>query len=273
MKKYKVPGSLIAKIETKKAIENIDEIINESDAVMVARGDLGVELPVEQVPYYQKYIIKKCIETTTPVITATQMLKSMAESPFPTRAEVSDIGNAAFDLTDAVMLSEETAMGEYPVESVKLMSRTVAFNESKFYKDLRPWFEYTMKGLAEIIADAAYNMYLTSGMTEKVQAFMVFTHTGSTAHLVSRYRPQVPIYAFTKQKEIADKLTLDFGVTPFVMKNTVRKGQLVSSHHVLLNVKRLLDTGYLQKGKKIIVLHGDRWSIPGSMTTVKIVRV
>lgn len=273
MEKHKVKARLVSKIETQKAIDNIDDIIAESDAVMVARGDLGVELPIEQVPYYQKLIIKKCVESSTPVITATQMLQSMVHTPYPTRAEISDIGNATYDQTDAIMLSEETAMGEYPLETVNLMSRTAVFNESKFHHDVRRKFNHVMNRQAEIIADAAYNVYLQSGKSEKVQAFVVFTQSGTTARLVSRYRPHVPIYVFTTEKQVADSLTINFGVTPLVSTHAQKLGSIVRSEDVLEEIAELKKAKLLKEGKKVIVLYGDTWGTPGSTSTIKIVRV
>jgi pyruvate kinase len=127
MKKMDLNAKIVAKIETRKAINNIDEIIKETDAIMIARGDMGVEMPMEEVPYYQKLIIKKCMESGTPVITATQMLESMTQKYIPTRAETSDVANAIYDFTDATMLSGETASGKYPLEAVKMMAKIAEF--------------------------------------------------------------------------------------------------------------------------------------------------
>ncbi len=273
MNKYKVKGMLVAKIETQKAIDHLDDIVKHADALMVARGDLGVELPIEQVPYYQKLLIKKCIEHNIPVITATQMLQSMVDSPFPTRAEISDVGNATYDFTDAVMLSGETATGSYPLQTVEIMAKTAAFNESKFLDDIRLRFNYSMNKQEEIIADAAYNVYLKSGMSEKVQAFIVFTQSGKTARLVSRYRPQVPVFVFTPSSNVADSLSISFGAYPFVVNSPEKKGSLVDTNELLRAVELLKKKKMLEPGKKVIILHGDKWAVEGGTSTIKIVQL
>ncbi len=161
MNKIEFKARVISKIETKLAIENLDEIIDVSEGIMVARGDLGVELPIEQVPYYQKIMIKKCLERGFPVITATQMIHSMIERPYPTRAEISDIANAVFDLTDMVMLSEESAAGQYPLEAVNYMKRTLIFNEKNvMVKDSREMFDFITVDSEEMLCETAYNLYL-----------------------------------------------------------------------------------------------------------------
>lgn len=203
---------LIAKIEKPEAVKNIEEIINEFDGVMVARGDLGVELPFEQIPSLQKHIINLANKCGKPVITATQMLETMVEHPRPTRAEVSDIANAIFDGTDAIMLSEESAMGKYPIESASTMASIACQTElsfpyrfwtSKFKESDRPSSE-------EIIARNACEIAETIGVT----GVFCVTETGRTARLISKYRPHVPVYAVTDKKKTLNSLCLTFGVVP-----------------------------------------------------------
>lgn len=272
MKKYEVQGQLVSKIENQKAIDNIDGIIEMSDAIMVARGDMGVELPMEQVPYYQKKIIRKCMERGIPVITATQMLQSMVENPQPYRAEVSDIANATFDRTDAVMLSGETASGKYPLEAVEVMARTAAFNEKKFLKDVRKVVDYKIHDVASQICDTAYNLYVgLKGEKVDVVGFLVFSKTGRTARLISRYRPDAPIYSFSPSKAVGDSLCLNFGVVPCT-QDREQKGE-VSKVDVLNAVAHLKKTYNLPKGSKLIVLHGDVWAVEGGTSTIRIVDV
>jgi pyruvate kinase len=239
--------------------------------VMVGRGDLGVELPVEQVPYYQKLLIKKCIEKGKSVITATQMLQSMIANPYPTRAEVSDVANACYDLTDAVMLSAESATGEYPLEAVQVMRNTIVFNETKFTFDIRNEYALRTHQINNVIADAAYNIYLKlMKHDERPAGFVVFTHSGKTAELVSKYRPQIPIYTFAPTRAICDHLSLLFGVHPYIHTENPRNE--ISKDDILQEISFLQEKKKIEKGDRLIILHGDHWA-EGVTSTVKVVTV
>ena len=203
---------VIAKLEKPQAIENLEEIFEVADGVMVARGDLGVEVPPERVPIIQKSVIKRATEWRKPVITATQMLESMIENPRPTRAEASDVANAIFDGTDAVMLSAETASGKYPIESVCMMARIVVETESHMMdivpfrrrRDHRPLS--ISEAICESVAHAAEEL--------DMKAIAVFTQTGTTARLVSKYRPKCPVYAFAHEQKVFNQMNLFWGVHP-----------------------------------------------------------
>src|SRR5205807_461838 len=194
------PVSIVAKIEKPEAYDNIEPILDVTDGVMVARGDLGVEISLERVPRIQKSIIRRARRKGRFVITATQMLESMIENPRPTRAEVSDVANAIYDGTDAVMLSAETSVGKYPVESVEFMARIAVETEASIrnrgYQEPQTGPEPSNP---EIVADAAYR----AAREAKASAVVVFTASGSSARLVSRYRPPVPIYAFPRNFQSA----------------------------------------------------------------------
>jgi pyruvate kinase len=204
------PVPLIAKLEKPQAIEHLDEILAASDGVMVARGDLGVEMAAEDVPPIQKIIIRKANRRGIPVITATQMLESMIEDPLPTRAEASDVANAVWDGTDAVMLSGETAVGKHPIETVEMMHRIVVKAETTI--PIQPPEERGRMGHAQALCHAA------TGLAEdlKVAAIAAFTRTGRTGQLLSSERPQVPIYVFTSEPQVYRRLALWWGVTPIL---------------------------------------------------------
>ncbi len=199
---------VIAKLEKPEAIENLDDILRVTDGVMVARGDLGVEMSPEKVPVVQKQIITRCREFRLPVITATQMLESMTHNPRPTRAEASDVANAIFDGTDAVMLSAETASGDYPRESVAMMDRIIREAEAVPRPPDRR--RQGLLSVAETISDSI--VHAAGELQMKVIA--VFTETGSTARLISKYRPRCPIIAFSPNQETRRRLGLLWGVLP-----------------------------------------------------------
>jgi pyruvate kinase len=203
---------IIAKIENREGIENLDAILDVSDGLMVARGDLGVEIPVEEVPLVQPRIIQKCNRLGKPVITATQMLDSMQRNPRPTRAEASDVANAIFDGTDALMLSGETAAGKYPVEAVRTMARiAVRTEESLNYEEiLRQQVREIGHGITETLSQAVVH---TSQHLD-CSAIIAPTETGYTARMISKYRPKAPIIAVTPNESVLRKLMLAWGVFP-----------------------------------------------------------
>ncbi len=271
MKKYNLQAKVIAKIETKKVFDHLDKIIALSDGIMVARGDMGVELPVEEVPYYQKLIIKQTIKRGIPVITATQMLQSMTENPVPTRAEVSDIANATYDLTDAIMLSAETAIGKYPIEAVDIMRKTASFNEQKNQVDSRVRFQFEVNDTRSVICDAAYGIYMIlKNQKKQIAGFLVFTESGKTAQLVSRYRPLAPIFALAPNKKVADSLTLSFGVLPFdrtlIFKKISKKDEIVKTINFLLQKK------LIKRSQILIALFGD-FGKKGNTSSLRIIEI
>lgn len=269
-KKYGVKAQIIAKVEAKKALDNIDEIIDATDGVMVARGDLGVEIDIEQVPFYQKMIIRKCLIAGKFVITATQMLQSMIASPLPTRAEVSDVANAIYDHTDAIMLSGETAMGQYPEKAVDMMRKAALFYEPKPDKDIRSYIQYSARDTSAMICDTAYNLYRRYVMANQpIAGFIVFTQTGNTARLLSRYRPQVPIFAFTPTQEICESLMLNFGVKPYRFEfDSTSQADMIEVKNAL---RILQDEINHNRNSKLIVVHGDLWGQGKGATTIRII--
>ncbi|MCL4374236.1 pyruvate kinase [Patescibacteria group bacterium] len=273
MRKRHLQSRIIAKIENSRAIANLDKIIAASDGVMVARGDLGVELPMEQVPYYQKIIIAKTVAVGKPVITATQMLQTMVDQAQPTRAEVSDVANATYDLSDAVMLSGETAAGRHPLAAVQTMAKTVSYNECRFSHDTRRRFAYRLDSLADTICEAAYDLYLSlQKRSVKIAGFLVFTHSGQTAATVARYRPVVPVYGFVPNLQISQRLSLHFGVMPFIQTRALVKAE-VTRKEVQDAVQILLNKQLIKKGDALIVVHGDYWTVKGGTSTVKLLVV
>jgi len=273
MAKYNVAAQIISKIEAKSAIDNLDEIIKASDGIMVARGDLGIELPLEEVPYWQKVMIKKCIEKGIPVITATQMLQTMIENPYPTRAEVSDVANATFDLTDAVMLSAESASGRFPLETVTMMSKIVKSNETRFSTDTRKHYNFRVEDNEQLLCEAAYNIYQNlETQKNKVSGFVVFTETGRTARMLSRYRPNVPIFALVSTSKVGDMLTIDHGVQPLSHFAPYSK-ELVTIKGLKLIIEHLKEIKAVKKGQSLVIIYGDEWMQKGKTSTLKLVQV
>jgi pyruvate kinase len=257
---------LIAKIEKWEACQNLDAILAEADGLMVARGDLGVEIPLEKVPLIQKEIIRKCNQAGKPVITATQMLESMIRSPSPTRAEVTDIANSIFDGTDAIMLSGETAVGGYPVESVEVMARVAVETEA-----VLPYSRMlTERGSAlqpqtdDAIAYSACHTAHQLGAA----AIVAFTSSGSTARRVSKYRPAMPILAATPSPGQKRRLLISWGVYPHEVHEPA------TVHEVFAQAVSLSSaTGVAQKGELIIITAGLPLAVPGTTNLLKVERV
>jgi pyruvate kinase len=272
MKKMDLNAKIVAKIETRKAINNIDEIIEETDAVMIARGDMGVEMPMEEVPFYQKLIIKKCMEKGKPVITATQMLESMTYKYIPTRAETSDVANAIYDFTDATMLSGETASGKYPLEAVKMMAKIAGFTESKNkIKDIRELYNFNLNDDSEMVCDSAFNLHkVLESRNDDIKGFIVFTETGKTVRMLARYRPHVPIFAFCPDMNVAKSLAVSFGVIPVVQSSLKRNKEIVKDDLVEAT-NYLYKNGLAQKQDRFIAMHGDYWSTEVGASTIKII--
>ncbi len=243
---------VIAKLEKPQAIEHLEEILEVADGVMVARGDLGVEMPAEQVPIMQKHIIRRAAEWRKPVITATQMLESMVDNPRPTRAEVSDVANAVFDGSDAVMLSAETASGRYPREAVATMSRIVVEAEAHMREAALPMRRRETRRklsiaetICECVAHAADDLDL--------RGIAVYTETGTTARLVSKYRPNTPIYGFAHRPGVCNRLNLYWGVQPVSCEHARTAEEMVRGAERELTARRVL-----RPGDVVAVISGTR---------------
>src|SRR3979490_1269221 len=250
---------VIAKLEKPEAIENLDAILRAADGVMVARGDLGVEMNPERVPVVQKAIIARAREFRRPGITATQMLESMTENPRPTRAEASDVANAIFDGSDAVMLSAETATGKYPVEAVSMMARIIEEAESSIEEFPRPAPQARLKvaeTVAELVCHASRELHM--------KLIAGFTHSGFTARLISRYRPLVPIIAFSPEEETRRRMALFWGEHAQKIPD-VRKVDGLAS----VAEKRLLEERLVRKGDVIGIVAGTPMGIRGTTNFMK----
>ncbi len=262
LKKESTAIPVIAKIERKEALEKIDEILLVSDGIMVARGDLGVETPIEKIPTVQKMLIRKANTLGKSVITATQMLRSMVDHTQPTRAEVTDVVNAIYDGTDAVMLSEETAIGRFPVEALQMMAKIAQSGEEQFP------FDYFLKkesgretDLPQAISHAA------SFLAEEVGAVAIVTPTesGSTARWVSRLRPRQPILALSRHLSTVRNLNLCWGVYPFLVP------EWKDTDDMLERSKRIpKELGIASAGDKIVIIAGVPISIPGTTNLIKV---
>jgi pyruvate kinase len=242
---------IIAKLEKPQAIDNLDAILAVADAVMVARGDLGVEVPPEEVPAIQKHVIRRAAEFRKPVITATQMLESMIENPRPTRAEVSDVANAVYDGTDAVMLSGESAVGKYPVEAVSMMARIVVDAERDIreqnYSDSRERRKHLT--IAETVCEATAH----AAEDLDLRGIALFTESGSTALHLSKYHPSAPIFALSPVEITINRLSLLWGTTP------IRCPKIHSTEALVECAENLLvRDGYVRNHEVIAVVAGTR---------------
>lgn len=241
---------VIAKIENEEGIENLDAIIEASDGIMVARGDMGVEIPAEQVPFIQKTIIRKCNEACKPVITATQMLDSMIRNPRPTRAEVADVANAIYDGTDAIMLSGETAAGKYPLEALKMMVEIAQNTEPHLNYES---YTHGRNMCGESRVSSAVGLAAVQTARDlKVKAIVTPTFSGRTARLISNFRPAVPIYAVTPSDTVLHRLQLVWGVTPLKGYEKDSTEHIISQAMSVVRRKRLA-----KKGDLIVFTVGD----------------
>ena len=257
---------VVAKLEKPQAIDRLEEILNVADAVMVARGDLGVELPPESVPVMQKRIIARANALKVPVIVATQMLESMTEHSRPTRAEASDVANAIFDGADALMLSAETATGQYPVEAVRMMARIISAAEGS---PRYAWYRRRRFADEELTVPEAVGQSAAQMAEElNLKAVAVFTQSGSSARLLSKYRPRVPVFAFSPLPQILRRTALYWGVEPLHMPHVKSTDRMVEGAAHLLRAR-----GVVQPGDLIAVLAGTPIARRGTTNLLKVHRI
>jgi pyruvate kinase len=257
---------IITKIEQGRAVSNFDKLLPVSDGIMVARGDLGVDIPLRRVPLVQKEIIRKCNQAGKPVITATQMLESMVNSARPTRAEVTDVANAIFDGTDAIMLSAETSIGKYPIPAVRLMAQIAQETEGQLPYDSMlmersAWLEPQTDELI------AYNACHTANRLDAA-AIVAFTESGSTAQRVSKYRPEAPILAITSRQTVCGKMQLFWGVQAFQIEASSSVNDLFSTAARLAKDLRLAKTGDL-----IVITGGIPLGVAGTTNLLKVEKI
>ena len=253
---------VVAKMEKPEAVQRLEAILDVTDGVMVARGDLGVELPLEDVPLVQKEIIRQARLRAIPVITATQMLESMVNNPRPTRAEASDVANAILDGTDAVMLSAETAAGKYPVETVEVMARIAVHAETAL-----PDLAASMPRAAsfpDVISEAACR----AASEVKARAIVAFTRTGFMARLLSKYRPQAPIFAFSPSEVVRRRLTVHSGVFPKAIRSAQNTDQVVEEMEDVL-----VSEGAVAAGDTLVFAAGAPLFVRGTTNLLHLRRV
>ena len=263
LKKKKANIDIIAKIEHQTALDNLDEIIEGADAVMVARGDLGVEVPYQELIYWQKMIIEKSRQLAKPVITATEMLKSMVTNPRPTRAEVSDVAHSIYDGTDAVMLSDETTVGKYPVKAVSIQATIAAFNEPFVRNE-----EFTFESGLPAAAISSSALQALEDPSLNISKIICLSEAGHTARILASYHPQVPIHVLTSREAMIGKLQLLYGVTAHVME---------MPEDSTIIVDKVLDHCQKQhivtSGETILIIHGTIWGKPGLTNSLSIVTI
>ena len=253
---------IIAKIENKQGLDNLDSILKVVDGLMVARGDLGVEIPTEEVPLAQKHMIAQCNKLGKPVITATQMLDSMIRNPRPTRAEASDVANAIFDGTDAIMLSGETASGSYPVESVATMARLAERTELAV-----EWNQFVSRQQREShsVTDAISNACRQTAVRLGAAAILTSTQSGHTARMVSKYRPGMPIIAVTPTPAVQRKLLLTWGVEPILGRETDDTDEMIYE-----SITSALDAKLIRNGDMVVITAGVPVGVPGTTNLLKV---
>ena len=254
---------VLAKIEKPQAVANLEAIVEAFDGLMVARGDLGVEMPLERVPLVQKRAVQVAREQAKPVIVATQMLESMISAPRPTRAEASDVANAVLDGADAVMLSGETSVGAYPVEAVATMARIVVAAEEDARAGCRGWSS-SPTSIGGAIARAAAGVASTVGAS----AIVAFTQSGDTARRLAEHRSPIPLLAFTPTPEVRSQLALVWGVETFLVPTVTHTDEMV--HQV---ERAMLDLGRMQPGELVTIVAGSPPSTAGSTNAMRVHRL
>jgi pyruvate kinase len=254
---------VIAKIEKPQAIDNLDEVVKAFDGFMVARGDLGVECPLEDVPFLQKRVVEKARRNAKPVIVATQMLESMISNPAPTRAEASDVANAVLDGADAVMLSGETSVGEFPIETVRTMSRIIRSTEHHELHSMAA-IDWQPKTRGGVVAKAAVEV------AERVGAkyLVAFTQSGDSARRLARYRGPIPVLAFTPEALVRSQLAMTWGVEAFKTQPVEHTDEMVRQVD-----EELLKIGRVQEGDLVVIIAGSPPGIPGSTNALRIHRM
>jgi pyruvate kinase len=254
---------VIAKIENREGIQNFDEIIKVADGIMVARGDLGVEIPVEEVPVVQKRLIEKCYINGKPVITATQMLDSMIRNPRPTRAEASDVANAIYDGTSVIMLSGETAAGKYPLETLEMMCKIA----EKAEKSMDYWKRFsTMRyDIMSSVTNAISHATCTTALDLQASAIITVTQSGHTARMISRFRPACPIIATTTDPRVHRQLMLSWGVRPFLVKEAYSTDEMFD-----MGVEKALESGLVKNGELVVITAGVPIGISGTTNILKV---
>lgn len=261
MKSRSIEAKIVSKIENRKGIENIDSIIDESYAIMVARGDLGIETPIEGVTFIQKELIKRCRAKSKPVIVATQMLESMINSKFPTRAEAADVANAVFDYTDCVMLSGETAYGANPIDVVNIMSRICSYNETVVPESK---YEYEDFDNTKYIAQAAFNI----SKSQNINKIVALTETGYTSRVLAALRPKADIITVSDSDDAVSLLNMSYGVYPFKTQYSISD---LSSYEKI--IQELIAKNILEKGETIIAIHGQKFGLAGGTNSLMIIEV
>jgi len=257
---------IISKIENREAVNNLDEIIKVSDGIMVARGDLGVEIPPEEVPLVQKRIIEKCNRVGKPVVTATQMLESMNYNPRPTRAEASDVANAIFDGTDAVMLSGETAIGKYPVEALQTMARIAGCSEAAIkYDEILARNERRNFAAQSTVTEAISYATCTTAQDLGVAAIITSTESGYTAKMVSKYRPRAPVIAVTPHAGVMRKLALVWGVQPLLAGVKSNSDEMMA-----VAIEASLNAGLINIGDLVIITAGVPVGVHGTTNLIRV---
>jgi pyruvate kinase len=261
--KRNLHADIIAKIENQAALDNLDEIVAASDAVMVARGDLAVEVPFEQLTYWQKMIIAKSRLAGKPVITATQMLKSMVDQPRPTRAEVSDVAHAVYDSTSAVMLSEETTIGKYPVKAVATQAKIASYNEQFIETQLGEWIDDD--NLASI-THSAVDMLAHS--QQKINKVICLTTSGRTAQLIARFCPALTVQAVTSSPQVYSKLSLVYGVEPHLMD-----GNKISIEHTADLLSYFKEKNLVEVGQTVLLVYGSVFKATGFANSLSLLKI